>query len=189
MTRRSWSGLLALLILALTACGGKMPTATPVGTNATPTDAVGSASPAATFVGGTDRVAAARQFITQLSSGDFAGAEQTFDPTMKRVMPEAKLKDTWQQLEAQVGGFQRQEGTRTEQVTQQGQHYDIVFVTTVFDKATLEARVVFDSQGQIAGLFFAPPATPAAVATAPPASYVNPAAFQEQDVQIHSGDW
>src|SRR3954464_12131467 len=111
MNRCIWSGLVAFLVLALTACGGETPAPTPLAANPTTSDAAGNATPGVSA----EHVAAAQQFVSQLGSGDFAGAEQTFDPTMKQVMPEAKLKDTWQQLLAQVGAFQRLEGTRTTQ--------------------------------------------------------------------------
>jgi dienelactone hydrolase len=99
-------------------------------------------------------IPAAQAFIDQLAKGDFSGAVSNFDPQMGAAMPEAKMKETWQQLTTQMGPYQKQIGVRTEQ--QQG--YRIVFVTTQFENAALDVRVVFDAQGKIAGLFFQPAA-------------------------------
>src|SRR6185369_2655738 len=87
-----------------------------------------------------------------------------------------------------AGAFTRQVGTRTEK---QGQ-YDIVYVTCEFERASIDAKVVFSQSGQISGLFFAPAAngTPAPSPSAGNlADYVNPSAFTEQDVTVGSGEW
>jgi hypothetical protein len=48
----------------------------------------------------------AKDFITQVVEGDFAGACRRFDSNMAQAFSEAKLKETWLQLIGQVGAFQ-----------------------------------------------------------------------------------
>lgn len=141
---RSSSLLLSCLALFVLAAVGCAPA------TATPT-----AAPAAERFAGL--VPAAQAFVGQLNSGDFAGAVARFDNTMKSAMPEAKLKEVWQQLAGQSGAFQAQLGTRTSE----SQGYRIVFVTCQFEKAVVDVQVVFNAQEQIAGLFFKPGQAPA----------------------------
>ncbi len=94
----------------------------------------------------------AGEFVAKLAAGDFAGAVGYYDTKMKEVLPEDKLKETWQAVLAQVGSYK----SVTEKKTQKIQGYDAVFVTTQFEKAKINIRVVFDSDKKVAGLFFEP---------------------------------
>jgi hypothetical protein len=71
---------------------------------------------------------------------------------MKRVLPEPKLRQSWQTLQAQAGQFQKQLNVKV--IKQDG--YDIALVTSQFERITLDVRVVFDRKGRITGLFFVP---------------------------------
>ncbi len=105
----------------------------------------------------------AKAFVDQLSKGEFAQALEPFDATMRRVVPEEKLKKIWAGVVAKAGPFKRQVGARTEK---SGPH-EAVFVTCEFGKGRLDVKIVFNREGQIAGLFFTPsrtPATPARIA-------------------------
>jgi hypothetical protein len=95
---------------------------------------------------GNDLTALAKKFVSQLAKGDFAAAEQPFDATMQKVLPEEKLRTAWQALAEQAGPFKQQAGTRAIRV----QGYDIVFVTCEFALAKLDVKVVFDGQKRIA---------------------------------------
>jgi hypothetical protein len=86
------------------------------------------------------------------------------------------------QLPAQVGAFKQQGPARREQL----QGYEIVLITCSFEKALLDARVVFDKEGKIAGLNFVPPAPPAKYE---PPAYADPAKFEETEVTVGSGEW
>lgn len=121
---------------------------------------VPSATPAQTqsVIGFETLIPAAKTFVDQMVQGDFTKATSTFDQAMLNAMPEAKLKDTWQQLLGQVGAYQAQLGTWTEEV----QGYKAVNVTTQFEKSIIDIRVVFNSQGQISGLQFKPGKAPSA---------------------------
>ncbi len=125
----------------------------------------------------------ARAFLAALEKGEFDLAVRDFDDTMKKVSGPDKLEALWRtQLPAQLGAFGRQSTARREQL----QGYEIVLVTCEFEKATIDARVVFDKAEKIAGLQFVPPAPP--VKYAPPA-YADPAGFEESEVTVGTGDW
>ena len=94
----------------------------------------------------------ARALVDLLSKEDYASAVKNFDATMKKVLPPDKLKETWQGLLESTGPFKKQGKVRFERV----KNYDVVYVTMHFARADLDARVVFDSDGKIAGLFFSP---------------------------------
>lgn len=94
--------------------------------------------------------APARAFVDLLAKEDFAAAVKDFDATMKKVLPPDKLKETWQGLIESVGAFKKQGKVRFERVKK----HDVVFVTVHFAKLDLDARVVFDAERKIAGLFF-----------------------------------
>jgi uncharacterized protein len=125
----------------------------------------------------------AREFITAMAKGDFALAVSGFDETMGKAMPADTLEALWaKQLPAQVGAFKRQGSARREEL----QGYQIVLITCSFDKTLLDARVVFDKAGKIAGLQFVPPAP---AAKYEPPAYADPAKFTETDVTVGSGGW
>ena len=93
---------------------------------------------------------AAVNLVDMLSTGNFAGVVDLFDATMKAALPESRLKQTWTGLAQQVGTFKNQGETRAD--TQLG--YTVIYVPCTFEHSTLNAKVVFNSEGQVAGLFF-----------------------------------
>ena len=127
-------------------------------------------------------ISKARSFVSLLEKADFTSATADFDSTMKSVMPPEKLGEAWKSVTSQVGQFVEQTGVRTEQMAQ----YDIVYVTSKFEKAPLDIKVVFDGNGKIAGLFFAPPQPTYEYKSA---DYVKPKAFRKSDVTVGSGEW
>lgn len=125
----------------------------------------------------------ARAFLAAMEKGDFQLAVRDFDETMLKLSGPDKLDPMWtKQLPAQVGAFKQQGPARREQL----QGYEIVLVTCEFEKATLDARVVFDKTGKIAGLQFVPPAPPAKYE---PPAYADPAKFSETEVTVGAGEW
>ena len=121
-------------------------------------------------------------FVDLLAAGDFAAAVKRFDPAMTAALPADKLRDVWKSLNTQAGVFQKQTGTRVAKES----GYQVVFVACTFEKAVLEAKIVFDASKRIAGLFFVPP--PARSEYTPPA-YARPGAYGEADVRVGSPDW
>ena len=129
-----------------------------------------------------DRTSQAEQFVDTLAQGDFDTAVKSFDATMTDALPAPKLKAVWNQLERQAGKYRRQLGHRT---SRQG-GYDIIFVSCQFERAVLDAKVVFNAHEQIAGLFFTPGKAPDADAAArdrPPKS------IRESEVAIGAHEW
>ena len=125
----------------------------------------------------------ARELLTAMENGDFQLAVRNFDETMLRLSGPVKLETMWKkQLPAQLGAFKKQGSARREQL----QGYEIVLVTCEFEKASLDARVVFDKAGKVAGLGFVPTAPPAKYE---PPAYADPAAFEETEVTVGSGPW
>ena len=104
-----------------------------------------------------DVTASAKAFVDLLVKGDFTGATQTFDATMKAAMPPDKLQTAWTQLSNAAGSFKQQISTRTEQTGD----FTTVYVTCEFEKTNLDIKVVYNSAKQITGLWFVPSQAPA----------------------------
>jgi hypothetical protein len=172
----------------LVACGetpAALPTpAAPAATVPPAADTPAPPVPTGAPTAAADRVARAEVFVEKLFQGDDAAVIEMLDATMKSALPPAKLQELRDTLNAQVGAFQRQTGTRTEKTGA----YDVVYVTCEFEKMVLDVKVVFDAAGQVAGLFFAPAEANPAVEYLSP-NYVDPASFTEQDVTVGSGEW
>lgn len=130
-----------------------------------------------------DSAQVATNFVGLLSQGNFAAAVQGFDGAMLAALPEPKLKEVWQSVTGSAGSFQKQLGTRTEKMG----GYEIVFVTSQFEKARLDIKVVLNARRQVSGLFFAPATAP--TVPLPPPAYVLPATFQEKPATVGEGKW
>lgn len=127
-------------------------------------------------------IAAADKFVEQLAEGDYAAGVGVFDGTMAQAMPAATLKQTWEALVGQVGEFKGQLGTRAAQ----DRGFDIVTVTCAFQAAAIDIHVVFNAQGRITGLRFAPGKAPD---TYEPPEYVDVNSFSEEEVVVGSEGW
>jgi fermentation-respiration switch protein FrsA (DUF1100 family) len=99
---------------------------------------------------------AARSFVELLDKGEFAKATNQFDAAMLKALPPEKLKITWEKLLDQYGAYKKQLGSRLDASGK----FRIVYVTCAFAKANVDARVVFDKDGKITGLFFNPTRKP-----------------------------
>ena len=75
-----------------------------------------------------------------------------FDKTMKGALSEEKMKDIWSDLNTKCGVFQKY----TEITTDKYDVYDIVYLLCIFKNTNLKMKVVFNTDHQIAGLFFVP---------------------------------
>ncbi len=122
------------------------------------------------------------ELINNLAKGEFQAATRDFDETMKKAAPPEFLQKVWEALQAQAGKFLEIKGSRAETTTA----YHFVFIFCLFEKQTLDARVVFDKAGRIAGLNFVPHLE---VKEAPPPAYAKPEHFEEKEVKITTGDW
>ena len=87
----------------------------------------------------------AKAFVQLMGTEKYGAGVADFDATMSKVMPEPKLKQTWEALIKQVGPFQAQIGTRTEQIGK----YDAVYVVCEFEKTKMDVKVVFDKDKNV----------------------------------------
>jgi hypothetical protein len=94
----------------------------------------------------------AEGLVDSMAKGDFTAATAEFDSAMKTSMSPQLLGQTWSQLATQVGAFKARTGTR--EAEEQG--FKTVYVTCQFERATLDAKVVFDGSGQVSGLWLVP---------------------------------
>ena len=84
-----------------------------------------------------------------LAADDFAAAVPMLDRTMARLMNEAALRDSWEQITARAGAFVSFH--KTENATADG--YYICNVTSQHEASGVLLRVVFDKNGLVAGFF------------------------------------
>ena len=162
------------LLAVLAACGKPSPRYNEPVTVAPPPVVVADAAAEPTSV------VSARALVASLVAGNYDEVVATFDATMSAALPEPKVKATWQGLTAQVGAFVRVERARTEDAP----GHPIAILTCTFERAELDARVVYDDAGKVAGLQFTPATSPY---RDPP--YVDRSTFDERDVTIGSGEW
>jgi len=123
-----------------------------------------------------------RAFIKSMAERRFDDCVAMFDSTMTALMPAVKVQETWDAVQKQAGKFKEQQGTRYQRYGV----YDIVLVTCRFEGNPLDARIVFNQSGKIAGLFFVP-YQPAVEYSTPP--YAQRDAFREEEVTVGSGHW
>lgn len=124
----------------------------------------------------------AKEFVSMLAKGEFLSATKTFDATMEKALSSDQLQQLWTTLISQVGQYQRQIATRKQIIPL----YEIVLVTCEFERATLDVKVVLDTAGKVAGLFFLP-AQPSEQYTPP--EYARPDSFTEEEVSVGTGKW
>lgn len=94
----------------------------------------------------------AREFIGSLARGDYEECSGYFSARMGRSMSARKLEKVWRDLQGQVGLYRGENSLREDVVD----GYDVVFVTSEFEKDSLIIRVVFDEDRRVAGLWFTP---------------------------------
>ncbi len=124
----------------------------------------------------------AKEFVSALENGDFDASVKHFDETMSKLATPEKMKEIWEMVIKQVGRFIAQKDVWTESIPK----YDIVYVTCVFEKATLDIKVVFDKNKKIAGQFFVPPKPPTEYVTP---EYADKDSFSEREVEFGVSRW
>ncbi|MBA3913475.1 MAG: alpha/beta fold hydrolase [Acidobacteriales bacterium] len=131
--------------------------------------------------------ARARALLQLLVDGDFTSAENSFDSTMRTALPKAQLRLAWQQLTTEAGPYQRELAIETSPTG----GYEVVVITCRFEKQTIAAKIVYNAQSQVSGLFFSPAeaAAPKEPAQESVPEYIHPAAFEEKDVVVGAAPW
>jgi dienelactone hydrolase len=127
-------------------------------------------------------ISKSKAMLDALAAGDFAAAARDFDATMLKLSGPDKLAEFWKGVPANLGAFRRQTAARRAKEDP----FDVVFVTCEFAKATLDAKVVFDREGKVAGFFFVPSLPPAEPKLP---AYADPALFAEREVTAGVPDW
>lgn len=102
--------------------------------------------------GKSGNVKTAEGIVDAMARGDFKTATADFDGNMQAALPEEKLRPLWSGLVAQAGAFK--ERTATRESEENG--IKTVYVTCQFERASLDARVVFDGGGKVTGLWIVP---------------------------------
>ena len=127
-------------------------------------------------------VSRAGDFVEALVSKEYKRTVQHYDSTMLKAAPPDKMKEVWEMILAQTGSFKSQKDFRLENAG----IYEIVYITCEFEKATLDIKVVFNSEGKIAGQFFVP--TQQQENYQPP-SYISKESFKETNIKLGTGEW
>ncbi len=127
-------------------------------------------------------ISKANYFVTLLEKEAFNEAAKDFDARMAAALPADKLREAWQQIQAQAGSFKEKTATRTEKKGA----YDIIYVLCAFEKTNLDVKIVFGKDQKIAGLFFVPGKGPEEWKAA---GYVERKAFAEIDIPRISEEW
>src|SRR5436190_19890521 len=100
--------------------------------------------------------AAARAVLAKFTAGRFEELQTDFDARMREALPPAKLAAFAEQLAAQAGKFQSVREVKFDKAMD----YRVVRLISDYEKTRLDVRVAFDSDGQVAGLFFTPSTSP-----------------------------
>ena len=94
----------------------------------------------------------ADETVVRISEKNFPAAVTHFDATMVKALPPEKLEEAWQSVIQSLGSFQKTTGHRV--ASEQG--YDVVYVQCQFEKGKIDAKVVFNADAKVSGLFFVP---------------------------------
>ena len=92
----------------------------------------------------------AEQFVRALINGDFTIAAEGFDDDMMRALNVRGLKRAWRNTVKIAGEFISIE--ETELIP--NDEYEIYHVVTLHENRNINTRIVFSTDGLIAGLFF-----------------------------------
>ncbi|WP_254509432.1 alpha/beta hydrolase [Anatilimnocola floriformis] len=98
------------------------------------------------------RIAAATELTANLTAGKFDEVTSQFNLTMRLLLPAVQIRAVWEGTANAYGKFQKIGGTRATEAD----GYFIVFVTLEFARGKLDAKVVYDKNDRVSGLFFVP---------------------------------
>jgi hypothetical protein len=125
----------------------------------------------------------ARTFTSLLSAARYQEAVGMMEARMAAAMPAKTAEETWGTLLAQVGSFESIARARV--ASESG--FQVVYVTCKFMRAALDAKVVFDVAGKVAGLWFGPSSAPSSEYKTP--AYARTTEFTEMECTIGEGKW
>ncbi len=125
----------------------------------------------------------ASSFMAELAAEDFEEAHGYFDARLKAALPQEDLEEVWLDLTSQVGPFTEEMEVR---LAEEDPH-PIVMVTIMMGDTFLDARMVFNQDNRIAGLFFQPSEYLARFYEPP--EYADEDAFYELEVTVGKAPW
>ncbi len=121
----------------------------------------------------------ARELVDLLVQGQFEQAAQTFDPSLATADLPGQLKQAWQALIGQIGVFEKISAVTPTRES----NMDILYVTSDFDKGSMDIQIAYNQAGQVIGMHFVPAGTGEAAARPyQTAAYADPQTFSEQEV-------
>jgi dienelactone hydrolase len=123
----------------------------------------------------------AREFVFALAEGRYDEARKEFDRKMSQAAPASKLEELWAAVTSQAGNWQKVAGTRFAEEA----GYRVVFVTGLFEKGSLEIKVVFNTQGKISGMWLGDLVSNEYKAP----GYADLDSFTETQVVVGEGKW
>ena len=123
-----------------------------------------------------------RQVVRALAAGEHAAVVTRFDDATAEAMSVEQLAELWQAVQSQVGPYQGIGEVRVKPA----QGHDVAIVTTRFDEAELDIRIVLDAEQRIAGLFVKP-ASRDDDYVAP--TYADLPRIREEAVQLGDDPW
>jgi dienelactone hydrolase len=129
-----------------------------------------------------DLTTVARRFLEQCREGQFDTATERFDRRMSEALPAAKLAEVWQGLIQKLGPIRTFGPSRTERVGS----YVRIRVRCEFGILPMDALVVFDADGRIAGFFVVAAEGPLEVADPP---YADRRKFTEESITVGAEGW
>ena len=134
-----------------------------------------------------DKITIAQHLVTRFVQGEFEAVVQSLDESIKQQFPVERLQAIRLSLTAAAGEFKEQVGVHTFQIPSA----ELVIVTCAFANASLDFNVAFNDPGKIVGVTITQVGGVEQQYTAvyEPPGYVNQDLFQEQEVQIGTGEW
>jgi hypothetical protein len=106
-------------------------------------------APTAAAVSPHQREERASATLDRLAAKDFTGAREWFDATMLDQLTVERIRDTWAEVESQVGPCKSHALDGATRI----KGYISLEYDVVFEKGHMTARVMFDDDGKVAGLF------------------------------------
>ncbi|GCE28955.1 hypothetical protein KDA_44390 [Dictyobacter alpinus] len=129
----------------------------------------------------------ARRVVEQLAQEQFEQVEALLADNLKPFLSAGQMRTTWQTIALQAGDFQQQLAIQTIQTPQAV----VEVVTCAFARTQLDINLAFNTAEQIISLTVTPVGSVERQANttydAPP--YARPEAFQEQEIQVGTGEW
>ena len=97
-------------------------------------------------------IAKAEALLKNLQDGKYADVVEEFNPKMVAAIPEERLRAVWEMLSAQFGAVKSIEERRSGEL----KGFRAVELILTFERERIVQRLIFDSDGKIAGLSYNP---------------------------------